>query len=56
MHSLPNVRLPDWMWEAAKDNEHLKDLIRAYINKCYPGYRVIKVKGRMAICEINRQG
>jgi hypothetical protein len=49
-----NVRLPEWIWEAAESKEHLKNLIRAYINKRYPGYRVIKVKGRIAVCEISR--
>lgn len=54
MHNQSNVVLPDKLWETAKDTDHLKDLIRDYINKHYPGYRVLKVKGRIAICDIGR--
>ncbi|MCM3739200.1 hypothetical protein M3210_02845 [Oceanobacillus luteolus] len=54
MNNTSNVRLPEWMWETAKDTAHLKELIRAYINVRYPGYTVLKVRNRIAVCEINR--
>ncbi|MCG5104409.1 hypothetical protein [Oceanobacillus alkalisoli] len=54
MYNKSNVRLPEWIWETADNTDHLKDLIRAYVDKRYPGYRVVKVKGRIAICDIGR--
>lgn len=54
MHNQSNVRLPEWMFETARDKEHLTQLIVAYINKLYPGYRIIKVRGRFAVCDVGR--
>lgn len=54
MHNQSNVRLPEKFWEEARNKEHLTQLIVAYINKLYPGYRVIKVRGRFAVCDVGR--
>ncbi len=56
MYNKSNVVLPSWIFEQgeATDTEQLKELIRAYISMKYPGYRVLKVKGRIAICDIGR--
>ena len=43
------VLLPSWIWEEAKDKEHLKQLILQYMTR-YPDYSIKKVKGRFAIC------
>lgn len=48
-----NVLLPAWIWEEAQNKEHLKQLIVEYMKR-YPGYRVLKVKNRFAVCEIPR--
>ncbi|GAA0415308.1 hypothetical protein GCM10008934_02810 [Virgibacillus salarius] len=53
MHNKSNVRLPEHLWETAQDQEELKQLILQYMER-YEGYTVLKVKGRFAICEINR--
>lgn len=47
------VLLPAWIFEQAKDTNHLKQMVLDYMKR-YPGYRVLKVKGRLAICEIPR--
>ena len=46
-----NVVLPEWIWEEAKDKEHLKKLVLDYMRKCYPDYKIIKIKDGMAVCE-----
>lgn len=48
-----NVLLPAWIFEQAKDVDHLKELVLDYMKR-YPGYRVLKVKGKFAVCEIPR--
>jgi hypothetical protein len=44
------VLLPKWIWEEAKDKEHLKRLVLQYMQR-YPNYTVKIVKDRFAICE-----
>lgn len=46
---LYKVLLPKWIWEEAKDREHLKRLVLQYMQR-YPEYTVKSVKGRFAIC------
>ncbi|SHH74897.1 hypothetical protein SAMN05421807_112132 [Virgibacillus chiguensis] len=53
MHNISNVRLPEWIWETAQNEADLKRLVIKYMWR-YPGYRVLKVKGRFAVCEIER--
>ncbi len=53
MHNQSNVRLPEWIFEQAQDKEEIKSLVLNYMRR-YPGYTVLKVKGKFAICEINR--
>lgn len=54
MHNLSNVLLPEWIFtQAGDDKNELKRLIVQYIKR-YPGYTILKVKGRFAVCEINR--
>ncbi|MGF7014275.1 hypothetical protein HNR27_001626 [Ornithinibacillus bavariensis] len=53
MHNLSNVRLPNWIFEQAQDEKHLKKLVLQYMQR-YEGYTIKKVKGRFAVCEINR--
>lgn len=45
-----NVVLPAWVWEEAKDKDHLKKLVLQYMRR-YPNYVVKSVKDRMAVCE-----
>jgi len=49
MHNKTNVLLPEWIWEEAKDKEHLKKLVLQYMRR-YPDYTIKGVKNRMAIC------
>lgn len=44
------VLLPAWIWEQANNKEDLKRLILEYMER-YEHYRVLKIKGRFAICE-----
>ena len=53
MNNQTKVLLPEWIWEQAKDKEEIKRLIFKYMQR-YEGYRIVKVKGRFAICEISR--
>lgn len=53
MHNQSNVRLPEWIFEQAQDKEEIKSRVLNYMRR-YPGYTVLKVKGRYAVCEINR--
>lgn len=54
MHNKSNVRLPEHIWETAQSKEELKQLIIRYVKKRYPGYIILEVKGRFAVCEIAR--
>lgn len=49
------VVLPDWIWEQSKNETEIKKHILQYMQR-YPDYTIKKVKGRHAICEINRLG
>ncbi|GGB61417.1 hypothetical protein GCM10011409_43340 [Lentibacillus populi] len=53
MHNKSNVRLPESLWELSKNEQELKQRILNYMRR-YPGYTVLEVKGRFAICEIPR--
>jgi hypothetical protein len=44
------VLLPEWIWEQARDKEHFKQLLAAYMRR-YPHYIVKAVDDRMAVCE-----
>ena len=44
-----NVVLPEWVFNQAKDTEHLKQLVLQYMKK-YPEYKVKAVKNGMAVC------
>jgi hypothetical protein len=44
------VLLPERIWEQARDKDHFKQLLAAYM-KNYPHYIVKAVDGRMAVCE-----
>jgi hypothetical protein len=46
------ILLPKWIWEEAKDKEHLKRLVLQYMQR-YPEYTVKSVKDGFAICERN---
>ncbi|MEN2765804.1 hypothetical protein [Ornithinibacillus xuwenensis] len=52
-NNISHVKLPEWIWEQARDQEHMKQLVLKYMQR-YPGYTIKKVKGRFAVCEINR--
>jgi hypothetical protein len=45
-----NVLLPAWIFEQAKDKEHLKKLVLEYMQR-YPDYVVKSVKNKFAVCE-----
>lgn len=53
MHNKSNVLLPNWIWDKAHDKQELQQLIIKYMKR-YPGYTILKVKGRFAVCEITR--
>lgn len=53
MHNESKVLLPEKLWEQSKTKEELKEHILHYMQR-YPGYTIKQVKGRFAICEINR--
>lgn len=51
MDNTSRVLLPAWIFEqAGDDKKELRRLVLRYINKCYPDYRIVKVKGKFAIC------
>jgi len=43
------VLLPKRLWEQARDQEHLKQLILEYMAR-YPDYQIKSVKNGFAIC------
>ncbi len=53
MHNKSNVLLPTWIFERAQDTNERNQLIDKYMQR-YPGYIILEVKGRFAICEIPR--
>lgn len=42
--------MPAWIFEQAKDKEHLKQLVLEYMQR-YPDYVVKSVKKKFAVCE-----
>jgi hypothetical protein len=44
------VLLPERLWVEARDKEHFKQLLAAYMRR-YPHYIVKAVDNRMAVCE-----
>ncbi|WP_215597752.1 hypothetical protein [Bacillus mycoides] len=46
------VVLPSWVWKGAKNEQEAKVKAIEYITPDrYPGYRVIKIQGDIAVCE-----
>ncbi|MBZ4223109.1 MULTISPECIES: hypothetical protein [Bacillus cereus group] len=46
------VVLPSWVRKGAKDEQEVKAKAIEYITPDrYPGYRVIKIQGDIAVCE-----
>lgn len=54
MHNKSNVLLPAWVFEQAQDKNQQRQLIKQYMKR-YPGYTILEVKGRFAICDIARR-
>ncbi|AJH80294.1 hypothetical protein FOC88_27385 (plasmid) [Bacillus thuringiensis] len=46
------VLLPSWVWKGARNEKEVKTKAIEYITPDrYPGYKVIKVQGAIAVCE-----
>lgn len=46
------VVLPKWVWKGARNNKEAREKAIEYITlERYPGYKVIKVQGDIAVCE-----
>ncbi|HFJ9281523.1 TPA: hypothetical protein ACGW6Z_005827 [Bacillus cereus] len=46
------VVLPSWVWEGVKNEKEAKLRATEYITPDrYPGYKIIKVHGDIALCE-----
>ncbi|MEC5238505.1 hypothetical protein [Bacillus mycoides] len=46
------VVLPSWVWKGARNEKEAKVKAIEYITPDrYPGYRILSVKGDIAICE-----
>ncbi len=46
------VVLPSWVWEGVKNEREVKMKAIEYITPDrYPGYKIIKVQGDIALCE-----
>ncbi|HDR4845270.1 TPA: hypothetical protein QCR58_005017 [Bacillus cereus] len=46
------VVLPKWVWEGARNEKGAKAKAIEYLTpNRYPGYKVIKVQGDIAVCE-----
>ncbi|WP_377867475.1 hypothetical protein [Bacillus sp. R86525] len=46
------VGLPTWVWKGARNEKEVKTKAIEYITPDrYPGYRVIKIHGDIAVCE-----
>ncbi|HDR7998348.1 hypothetical protein ACS2Q8_26100 [Bacillus cereus group sp. Bce007] len=46
------VLLPSWVWEGVKNEKEAKLRATEYITPDrYPGYKIIKVQGDIALCE-----
>ncbi|WP_162985587.1 hypothetical protein [Virgibacillus halodenitrificans] len=54
MNNSSKVLLPAWIFEQAHNQRELKQIVIDYLRVGYPDYTMIKINGRLAICEINR--
>ncbi|WP_180230359.1 hypothetical protein [Bacillus cereus] len=46
------VVLPSWVWKGARDEKEAKAKAIEYITPdCYPGYKILKIKDGIAVCE-----
>ena len=50
-----NVGLARKFWAESETKDELKQRIINYINKCYPSYKIVKVRKYYAVCEIPRR-
>lgn len=50
MQGATRVILPEWIWDLAKDESHLKELVPSYLVR-YPGYEATEIGKYYAICE-----
>jgi len=46
-----SVVLPQKLWEKARNQEHLEQLILQYMKTSYPNYQIKRVENGFAICE-----
>ncbi len=54
MNDVPSkVLLPAWIFQQAKDNDEIRRLVLQYMRR-YPNYRVLKVSGSFAVCEMEQ--
>ncbi|WP_186793243.1 hypothetical protein [Bacillus cereus] len=50
--NLSKVVLPSWVWEGVRNEKEAKAKAIEYITpNRYPGYKIIKVQGDIALCE-----
>lgn len=46
------VVLPAWVWKGARNEKEAKEKAIEYITPDrYPGYKIIKIQGDIAVCE-----
>ncbi|HDR7790332.1 hypothetical protein ACU82A_30550 [Bacillus cereus] len=46
------VVLPTWVWKGARNEKEAKEKAIEYITPDrYPGYKIIKIQGDIAVCE-----
>ncbi|WP_171053859.1 hypothetical protein [Bacillus cereus] len=46
------VVLPKWVWKGTRNEKEAKEKAIEYITPDrYPGYKIIKIKGGIAVCE-----
>lgn len=50
INQITNVVLPGWCLKGT-DQEEVKQKVLGYMGKRYKGYKVLRVKNGMAICE-----
>ncbi|BCC74179.1 hypothetical protein BCJMU51_p2034 (plasmid) [Bacillus cereus] len=50
--SQSKVVLPAWVWKGARNEKEAKEKAIEYITPDrYPGYKIIKIQGDIAVCE-----
>lgn len=50
--TISNVVLPAWVWKGARNEKEAKAKAIEYITPDrYPGYKIIKIQGDIAVCE-----